>query len=107
MQNPVRLSYLSSVTALGVATCCVVPMALMLLGLGGSWIAIFGKIAATSFVVLALSSAVVTASWVASYRRGSLARLKWWLSGSTILTALAWVIVFNETRINDYLIMWM
>jgi len=30
--------------------------------------------------------------------------MKGWLLGSTVLTALEWVIVFNEARINDFLI---
>jgi hypothetical protein len=29
-----------------------------------------------------------------------------WLTGSTALTLLAWLIVFNEARINDHLITW-
>ena len=82
-------------------------MAMMLLGLGGSWIAVFGKIAAASYYVIALSSLLVVAAWVVSYRRGSMMRLKWWLGGTTALTLLAWVIVANEARINDFLIMQM
>lgn len=79
-------------------------MTMMLLGLGGSWIAVFGKIAAASFYVLGISTAILLLAWLVSYRRSSINRLKWWLGGSTSLTALAWVIVFNEARINDFLI---
>ena len=107
MQKYLSLSYLGSVSALGVATCCVLPMALMLLGLGGSWLAVFGKIAAASYYVLAASSVLIAVSWLVSFRRGSANGLKGWLAGSTALTALAWVDVFNEARINDYLIMQM
>lgn len=107
MQKYLSLSYLGSLSALGVASCCVLPMAMMLLGLGGSWLAIFGKIAAASFYVLAISTALVAVSWFISHRRGSIARLRWWLVGSTAMTGLAWVVVFNEVRINDYLIMQM
>ena len=107
MQKYLSLSYWGSVSALGVATCCVLPMALMLLGLGGSWLAVFGKIAAASYYVLAASSVLIAVSWLVSFRRGSANRLKGWLAGSTALTALAWVVVFNEARINDYLIMQM
>lgn len=104
MKNYIGASYLASFGALGVASCCVLPMTMMLLGLGGSWLAVFGKIAAASYYVLAISTVLVAASWIVSRRRGSLARLKWWLGGSTFVTALAWVIVFNETRINELLI---
>ncbi|UWR03162.1 hypothetical protein K3740_00130 [Ruegeria conchae] len=107
MKKYLTLSYLGSVSALGVATCCVLPMAMMLLGLGGSWLAIFGKIAAASYYVLAISTALIAVSWFVAHRNGTLANLKWWLVGSTAITALAWAIVFNETQINDYLIMQM
>ena len=82
-------------------------MTMMLLGLGGSWLAVFAKIAAASYYVLAISTVFVIVAWLMPYRRGSLNKLKWWFAGSTALTALAWVVVFNEARINDYLIMQM
>ncbi len=107
MKKYLTLSYLGSVSALGVATCCVLPMAMMLLGLGGSWLAIFGKIAAASYYVLAISTALVAVSWFVAHRNGKLVKLKLWLVGSTAITALAWVIVFNEAQINNYLIMQM
>nr|WP_319387147.1 hypothetical protein [uncultured Roseibium sp.] len=104
MKNTVFASYLGSFSALGVATCCVLPMTFMLFGLGGSWLAVFGKIAAASFYVLAVSSVLLLLAWSLSFRNRSPARMKWWLGGSTLLTLLAWGVVFNETRINDYLI---
>ena len=82
-------------------------MTMMLLGLGGSWLAIFGKIAAASYYVLAVSTTLVAVSWLVSHLRGSLPKLKWWLCGTTVITAVAWVVVFSEARINDYLIMQM
>ncbi|MES0827025.1 hypothetical protein [Ruegeria sp. SCP11] len=105
MHKYLGLSYIGSLSALGVATCCVLPMVMMLLGLGGSWLAVFGEIAAASFYVLTISTALVVVSWLVSHRRGSMARLKWWLVGSTAMTCLAWAIVLNEAQINDYLIM--
>lgn len=107
MPKYLSLSYLGSLSALGVATCCVMPMTMMLLGLGGSWLAVFGKIAAASYYVLAISTVLILVSWLASYQRGSLPKLKWWLCGATAITGLAWVVVFNEARINDFLIMQM
>jgi mercuric ion transport protein len=104
MRSYLGVCYLASVGALGVATCCVLPMAMMLLGLGGSWIAVLGKIAAASYYVLATSTALVLASWAVAYRRSAMSKLKWWLGGTSILTALAWIVVVNETRINDFLI---
>ncbi|WP_246227817.1 hypothetical protein [Roseobacter ponti] len=104
MYKSVWASYVGSIAALGVATCCVLPMTMMLLGLGGSWLAVFGKIAAASFVVLSIASVILLAAWIVTYRRGALDHLIAWLVGSSILTTLAWVIVFNEARINDFLI---
>ncbi|WP_300072332.1 hypothetical protein [uncultured Ruegeria sp.] len=107
MQKYLSLSYIGSLSALGVATCCILPMTMMLMGIGGSWMAIFGQIAAASFYVLAISTALVMVSWLMSYQRGSLPKLKWWLLGTTAMTGLAWIVVFYEARINDFLIMQM
>ena len=57
--------------------------------------------------MLALSVVLVAVAWLMAYRRGTLARLKPWLMASTALTAIAWVVVFNEARINDLLMTWM
>ncbi|UWQ92872.1 hypothetical protein K3727_08870 [Rhodobacteraceae bacterium M382] len=107
MRKYFGLSYLGSASALVVASCCVLPMTMMLLGLGGSWLAIFGRIAAASYYVLAVSTAFVALSWWVSYQRGDPARMKWWLAGSTAITGVAWVILLSETQINDYLILQM
>lgn len=104
MRGHIRASLASSLASLGVATCCVMPMAMMLLGLGGSWIAVFGTIAAASFYVLGASTVIIALAWIAVYRRHAVGHMKAWLTISTVLTALAWILVFNETRINDFLI---
>lgn len=104
MKDYLGLSYLGSLASIGVASCCVLPMTLMLFGAGGSWLAVFGKIAAASYYVLIASTAILALAWIVSRRRRSIARLKWWLTGSTALTALAWLVAVNEARINDYLI---
>lgn len=105
MKKTLSLSYAGSVAALGVATCCVLPMALMLLGLGGSWFAVFGDIAATGWYVLGVSTILVLAAWLLALHRHSAGRLKWWLAGSTAMTGIAWIVIINESRINDFLIM--
>lgn len=105
MKNTLSLSYLGSAAALGVAACCVLPMALMLLGLGGSWISIFGSIAASGWYVPGVSTILVLAAWLIALRRHSAGRLKWWLAGSTAMTGFAWIVILNESGINDYLIM--
>ncbi|GHB40298.1 hypothetical protein GCM10007094_32020 [Pseudovibrio japonicus] len=104
MGRYLSLSYLSSIGALGVATCCVLPIILLLLGLGGSWVAVFGKVAAASYYMLAVSTLMILTAWVASFRRDSLGKLRWKLGGATAMTVAAWLLVANETRINDFLI---
>jgi mercuric ion transport protein len=104
LKGLIGTSFSSSAAALGVATCCILPMTMMLLGLGGSWIAVFGKVAAASYYVLIVSGIFLLIGWVAAVRRGLPASQKWWLGLSTALTAIAWVIVVYETPINDYLI---
>lgn len=104
MRGFLGLSFAGSLSALGVGACCVLPMTMMLLGLGGSWLAVFGHIAAFSYYVLAASTALVAVAWLVAYRRNSVRHLKWGLAASTAMTALAWVVVFNEARINEFLI---
>lgn len=104
MKKLVLVSSIGSISALGVAACCVLPMTMMLAGLGGSWLAVFGDIAAASYYVLGLSTALLVLSWMISVRRRSIAHLKKWLAGSAALTAGAWLLVIGETRINDFLI---
>ena len=99
-----KLSLGSTLAALGVSACCVLPVSFILLGMGGGWLAIFGNIAAVSYYVLACATLFIGYSALMSYRRGMLSRLKWWLISATSLTAIAWVIVLNKARINDYLI---
>jgi len=104
MQKYLSLSYLASLSALGVATCCILPITLMMFGLGGSWLAIFGTIAAASYYALAVSTGAVALAWAVSYQRNSLGRLKWWLGGSTAMTFIAWIVVTYQGPINDFLI---
>jgi hypothetical protein len=104
MKRLIGLSHLGSLASFGAASCCVLPTALMLAGLGGSWVVIFARIAAVGYYVLAASALVLALAWIVAYRRGVLRRLAWRLGASTGLSALAGVILVNEARINDYFI---
>ena len=97
----VRAAFLSSLVALGVSACCVLPTFFLLMGLGGSWFVVFGKIAALSYVVLGISSAMIALGWITAYRKGRAASLWRWQASSTAMVAVAWLIVLNESRIND------
>ncbi|WP_170435025.1 hypothetical protein [Ruegeria arenilitoris] len=104
MRGFLGLSFAGSLSALGVGACCVLPMTMMLLGLGGNWLALFGQIAALSYYVLAASTVLIAVAWLVAYPRDKMRHLKWGLAASTAMTALAWVVVFNEARINEFLI---
>ncbi|MES0880258.1 hypothetical protein [Roseibium sp. SCP14] len=104
MKGLIGASWAGSITAVGVASCCILPVTMMLLGLGGSWLAIFGIIAAASYYVLAVSVLLLLIAWVSAARLGSLGKFKWWLGSSTMLTLAAWAIVSNEARLNEFLI---
>src|SRR3546814_20525706 len=59
-----RAGLVGSVVALLTATCCILPMALVLLGLGGSWIAVFRAVAAARLYIIGLSPALTVTGWV-------------------------------------------
>lgn len=104
MKKPLWASYVGSLSALGVATCCVMPMTMILLGLGGSWLAVFGKIAAASYYVLGIATTFLIVAWFQCIRQCAPGQIKKWLFGSTVLTAIAWVIVLTQVQINDFLV---
>lgn len=104
MQKTLAASYLGSLLSVGVAACCVLPVTLMLIGVGGSWLAIFAPIASAAVYVLSASTLMLVFAWSLAYRRGVLGRLLWKLSGSTVLTGIAWGVLVFERPLNDYLI---
>ncbi len=107
MTGQVRAAVISAFASLGVSACCILPTVFILLGLGGSWLAVFGKIAALSYYVVGLSSILILVAWLLAIRRGSSRNLRHWLAVSTALVSLSWLVVFNEGRINDFVMSWM
>lgn len=99
-----RAGILGGLAALGVSTCCVLPVLLMLAGLGGSWIAVFGKIAAAGYYVAGASVLVLALAWVIALRRGASRRTRLQLAAGSALPLVAWGILLNETALNDALI---
>lgn len=93
-----------SIVAVLSASCCVLPLALMLVGLGGSWIAVFGTIAAASLHIVAVAAVIIVAAWILAVRRRAPRRTYAVLGSGTALTGIAWALVLNEAAINDYLI---
>lgn len=93
-----------SIVAVISAACCVLPLTLMLLGLGGSWVAVFGTIAAASLHIVVVAAAIILAAWILAVRRRASGRTYAVLGTGTALTIVAWGLVLNEAAINDYLI---
>lgn len=93
-----------SAVAAVTAVCCVLPVAVMLLGLGGSWVAVFGPLAAASLPVAAISTSVVILAWLLALRRRAGRRIYAFLGAGSVLTLTAWAVLLNEAALNDYLI---
>ena len=95
-----------SVVAFFTALCCILPMVFILVGLGGAWMAVFGKIAALSPYAIGVSAVFVVTAWLVALRRKA-AGTWGFLVSATVLTLAAWLIFANEAALNDRLIAWM
>jgi hypothetical protein len=93
-----------SIAALFTAACCVLPMTMMVLGLGGSWIAVFGQIAAYSAYIGLAAVGLLTMAWVLAWWRRAGRNTYVMLGIGSALSALGWAVFFYEGRINDLLI---
>jgi len=102
-----RLAALMSGTALVAAACCVLPMVLVLLGLGGAWLAIFARAAALAPWIVAASVVLVVAAWLAALRTRRPRRVGATLVLATAATAAAWAGWAYEAALNEWLIILM
>lgn len=99
-----RYGVASAVFALFTGICCVLPMGLMVLGFGGAWVAVFGKISAIAYYVIAGSALLLAFAWLITLRRGANRGAILALSIASILTAASLPLVLYEGEINDYFI---
>lgn len=60
---------LTGLGALALASCCVLPLALAVVGLGGAWLAGLGGLLAYQPYLLAVAVAAVGAGWFVALRR--------------------------------------
>ena len=104
MPDPVSHASLGgSLAALFAATtCCILPMSLMIAGLGGSWMAVFAPVSAVSPYVIGLSIVLLAVAWFLSLRRGASRRRVALLSAGSTLSALAWLIVANDEPLTMF-----
>lgn len=77
---------LAGLLALLSASCCVLPIALAIAGLGGSWLAVLGPFVAYRTAILVGVGAFLAWSWVRLYRSRRCAEGR---RGAVALTALA------------------
>ncbi len=99
-----QISFAGSFAAIIAAACCILPMGLMVVGLGGAWIGVFGKIAAWSFPIIVVSAGLLATAWIIAVRRRAARRTYVLIAGGSMLTALTWLVMIKESTINDYLI---
>lgn len=93
-----------SIIALFTAACCVLPLTLMLIGLGGSWVAVFGNIAAAGYYVATASTALIALSWFVAIQRYAARSVYGILAAGTGMMFVAWLVLLNEGLINNFLI---
>ncbi|MEX3008579.1 hypothetical protein [Hoeflea sp. TYP-13] len=93
-----------SILALVTAVCCVLPLALMLIGLGGAWLGVFGIIAAAGYYIAGAAALIIAAAWLIAIRRHATAATYRLLFLGSALTLVAWGVLLNEAMINNYLI---
>ena len=98
-----KTGFFGSIGAALTAACCVLPVALMLLGVGGSWLGVFGPLAAVSLYLAAASAIIVSVAWILAVRRKVPTRIYAFLATGSVLTTAAWAVILNEAAINDYL----
>ncbi|PPB80961.1 mercuric ion transport protein [Albidovulum inexpectatum] len=103
----IRASVIAALAALGVSSCCVLPLALLWLGVGGAWVGAVGRASAFALPILTVSTSLFALAWGLAIRRGAARRHRTGLAAGGLLLAAAWLIYANETRINDLLISWM
>lgn len=107
IESSTKIGVAGATLAFLTSLCCVLPMTFMVLGLGGSWLVVFGQVSAFSlYIGLASVAALVWAWVVAILRKGSRPTMLV-LSGGTILSLVAWGIFLNEAALNQALIRWM
>jgi mercuric ion transport protein len=59
------LAAIAGVAAVLAASCCVLPLALAVVGLGGGWLVILAPFVAHRGAILAIVAAVLTVAWLA------------------------------------------
>ena len=94
----------SVLSLLAASACCVLPLSLMIAGVGGNWAALFSPLAAASPYILGVSVVMLAIAWTIAYRRRSGRRTIGMLSAGSALSAVAWLLIANDDRVTAFLL---
>lgn len=93
----------AGLAALAGASCCALPLALAIFGIGGAWVANLGILVVYRPFILAGAVVVVGAGWLVSFRRGARPRVHAMLGLATVAVGAAIAVTAYETEITRYL----
>ncbi len=93
----------AAIAALVGASCCVLPLMLAAVGVGGAWIAQLAIFVTYQWYILTIAVVLIANSWIVAFVRGSSKRAKIILAVSTALVAAAFVMPIYEDDIAQQL----
>ena len=94
----------AAIAALAGASCCVLPLLLAAVGVGGAWIAQLAIFVTYQWYILTFAAALIAISWIVALVRGSSGRTKLILAVSTALVLAALVMPIYEEEITQFLL---
>jgi mercuric ion transport protein len=94
----------AAIAALVGASCCVLPLTLAAVGVGGAWIAQLAVFVTYQWYILTVAMVLIMISWIVAFVRGSSRRAKLVLAISTALVAAAFVLPIYEDDIAQQLL---
>ena len=92
----------SLVALFAAASCCVLPMSLMIAGLGGSWMAVFAPLSVASPYILGISVVLLAVAWFHALRRKPRRSTLAILSVGTFLAFIAWLLIINDEPLTMF-----
>lgn len=85
----------AALTALLSASCCIIPIGLTIVGLGGAWLSFLGPFATHRELILLVTTAVVGLLWLRMFRRVKHRPSAHLFSPGTIIATLAVAIAWS------------
>lgn len=94
---------IATTLALLSASCCIIPLALTIVGLGGAWLSVLGPFVAYRQLVLIGVTAIVLFMWWRLFRSGIRKRGAIMASMATFAAILGWTAPFWEWELSGVL----